>query len=257
VRSVTKNVVAARSASNFRHIRAANAFSWSHVRDPTEKPLVDGLRRGDRATFGRVFERFRARVYAFALRLSGRRDVAEDLFQETFMKLARAAPTLREDTDLTAWLFTVVRNEHVSWRRWAMFDISRLVALGEEGSHAAFMVRADPHEAPDARAEAARSMSRLERALAELSAAHREVLLLVGVEGFDQEQAADILGVRYDAFRQRLARARAELAKRIEKLEKIDRKNAERVGKDAERARVPVDAHARTSKRAASERGAP
>lgn len=187
----------------------------TQVRDPSEKPLVDGLRAGDRAAFDRVFERFRARVYAFALRLSGRRDVADDLFQETFMKLARAAPTLREDTDLAAWLFTVTRNEHVSWRRWAMLDISRLVALGEETTYAASTAPTDAHDAPDARADAARSIARLERALGELSASHREVLLLVGVEGFEQEQAADILGVRYDAFRQRLARARGELAKRL------------------------------------------
>jgi len=56
----------------------------------------------------------------------------------------------------------------------------------------------------------------LERALAELPTASREVLVLIGVEGIDQERAAAILGIGYAALRQRLARARAELARRME-----------------------------------------
>jgi RNA polymerase sigma-70 factor (ECF subfamily) len=183
------------------------------VRDPSEKPIVDGLRRGDTRAFDMAYERFRPRIFGFLLRLARRKDVAEDLFQETWLKLARSAPRLEEDTDLAAWLFTVARNAFVSWRRWAMLDISRIVAIGDEAMAVA------GGALPDDAAEASRSLVALERALAGLPAAHREVLLLVGVEGFEQEQAAEILGVRYDAFRQRLARARAALAKSLERYE--------------------------------------
>jgi RNA polymerase sigma-70 factor (ECF subfamily) len=62
-------------------------------------------------------------------------------------------------------------------------------------------------------------VERLERALASLPPASREVLLLVGVEGFEQEQAAAMLGITYDALRQRLARARAQLAERLAMVE--------------------------------------
>lgn len=181
------------------------------MRDSEERPIVDGLRRGEARAFDLAYERFRPRVYAFLLRLARRRDVAEDLFQETWLKLARHASRLDEDTDLAAWLFTVARNAFVSWRRWAMLDISRLVAIGDE----ALAVAAGA--APDDEAQAKTSVVRLERALAALPAGHREVLLLVGVEGFEQEQAASILGIRYDAFRQRLARARAALAESLDR----------------------------------------
>ncbi len=177
--------------------------------------MVDGLRRGERAAFDAAYARFRARVFAFLLRLSGRRDVAEDLLQETWLRLARASPSLAEDTDLAAWLFTVARNQYVSWRRWSALDLSRLVALGDDATSPA--TTAPPDEATDA----ARAMHRLEIAIAKMSPAHREVLLLVGVEGFDQEQAAAILGVRYDALRQRLARARGDLAAALEKMERV------------------------------------
>ena len=179
------------------------------MRDPTEAPLVDALRRGDRAAFDRVYAKYRPRIFAFLLRLSGRRDVAEDLFQETWLKLARTAPRLAEDTDLLAWLFTVARNAWVSHRRWSILDVSRLVALDDDGP------RPGPASDAESRADAARDVGRLERALASLPATSREVLLLVAVEGFEQDQAAAMLGITYAALRQRLARARAQLAERL------------------------------------------
>jgi RNA polymerase sigma-70 factor (ECF subfamily) len=183
------------------------------VRDPSERPLIDALRRGEASAFDAAYGRYRGRIHGFLLRLTRRRDVAEDLFQETWLKLARHAPKLAEDTDLRAWLFTVARNAWVSHRRWSMLDVSRLVALEDD----AMPVLDAPD--PDARADAARGVERLERALAALPAASREVLLLVGVEGFDQEQAAAMLGISYAALRQRLARARAQLAERLAMVE--------------------------------------
>jgi RNA polymerase sigma-70 factor (ECF subfamily) len=179
------------------------------MRDPTERPLIDGLRRGDPRAFDTAYAKYRARVYGFLLRLTGRRDVAEDLFQDTWLRLARHATRLTEDTDLRAWLFAVARNAWVSHRRWSLLDVSRLVALDES------VAPARPPADLEARTDAARSLERLERALAALSPASREVLLLVGVEGFDQQEAAAILGIGYEALRQRLARARAQLAEEL------------------------------------------
>jgi RNA polymerase sigma-70 factor (ECF subfamily) len=179
------------------------------VRDLSEKPLIDALRRGDESAFDALYAKYRGRVLGFLLRLAGRRDVAEDLFQETWVKLARHAPRLAEDTDLAAWLFRVARNTWVSHRRWSMLDVSRLVALQEE------ILAPARASGAEERTDAARTVARLEAAIASLPAASREVVLLVGVEGFDQEQAAAILGISYAALRQRLARARVQLAAKL------------------------------------------
>ena len=179
------------------------------VRDPSEQPLVDALRGGDARAFDVIYARYSGRILGFLLRLSGRREVAEDLFQETFCKLARNAARLDADTDLAAWLFRVARNAWVSHRRWSMLDVSRLVVLAEDALPAA--VQTDLL----ARSDAARRLVQLEAALAKLPPASREVLLLVGVEGFEQEQAAAILGISYEALRQRLSRARTQLARRL------------------------------------------
>ena len=92
--------------------------------------ILAGLRRGEPAALGRAYAKYRARVYGFLLRLSGRRDVADDLLHDTWIKLARAAPGLREDTVLLSWLFTVARNEFMNYRRWSLLDLTRLFALG-------------------------------------------------------------------------------------------------------------------------------
>lgn len=175
-----------------------------------ERALVDGLRTGQTAAFDRVYTLHQRRVFSFLLRLSGRRDVAEDLAQETWIKLAKAAPTLHADTRLLPYLFTVARNAFISWRRWAMLDLSRLVMLGFEASAEA--------DSPAALHQRSEEMAILEAALQRLPVASREVLLLVGVEGFEQEEAAKILGLEYAALRKRLSRARMELQATMETL---------------------------------------
>jgi RNA polymerase sigma-70 factor, ECF subfamily len=174
------------------------------VRDPTERALVEGLRRGDPEAFDRVYARYRARIHAFLRRLAGP-NVADDLFQETWLRLARNAHRLEEDTDLAAWLFTVARNAWRTHRRWSLLDLSRLVALDRAP-------RVAPEPDAEGRTDASRRVAQLERALASLPSSSREVLLLVVVEGLPQEAAAHAMGISYDALRQRLARARAQLA---------------------------------------------
>ena len=182
--------------------------------DAPDRELVDRLRRGDATAFDRVYSAYHPRLFSFLLRLSGRRDTAEDLAQETWLKLAKAAPALREDTTLAPFLFTIARNAFMSHRRWAMLDLSRIVTFGLEA-----MSSADSEPTPETHHERARAIALLEGALQKLPLASREVMLLVGVEGMEQEEVAKVLGLSYDATRQRLSRARAQLAETMAALE--------------------------------------
>jgi len=165
--------------------------------------LVDRLRRGDRAAFRDLYARFAQASFGYLLRLAGRRDAAEDLHQEIWLSIARHAARLAPDTDLAAWIFTVARNRFVSSRRRA--DVA---APGpDDGTLAEIASGASTADDPGCRD--------LERALASLPEMHREVLLLVGVEGLEVNQAAAVLAIRPDAARQRLARARAALAEAL------------------------------------------
>ncbi len=169
--------------------------------DPaTERDLVDRLRRGDGAAFDSVYAAFRAPIYGFLARLSGRRDLAEELLQETFVRLAARATTLREDTRLGAWLYTVARNLHVSQTRMTALDAARVDRASLE----------DPARPPTPFEEAAASQTQiaLERALASLPDSYREVLLLVAVDRMEPSEAAEVVGVSPETLRQRLSRAR-------------------------------------------------
>ncbi len=179
--------------------------------DADDHGLVQGLRRGDSVALERAYAKYRPRVYGFLLRLSGRRDVADDLLQETWLKLARAAPDLREDTTLLPLLFTIARNQFISFRRWSVLDVTRLLSFGAEND--------DVAPSPERESEASARVAVLERALQQLSADAREALVLVAIEGLEQEDAAKVLGIGYAALRQRLSRARAELEERMTKLE--------------------------------------
>jgi RNA polymerase sigma-70 factor, ECF subfamily len=180
-----------------------------------ERELVDRLRRGDPLAFDRVYATYHPRLFSFLLRLSGRRDAAEDLAQETWIKLAKAAPGLREDSALGPFLFTIARNAFMSHRRWVVLDLSRIVTFGLEA-----MSSAATEATPETHHERAHALALLETALQQVPLASREVLLLVGVEGMEQDEVARVLGLSYDALRQRLSRARTQLAETMNRLEK-------------------------------------
>jgi RNA polymerase sigma-70 factor (ECF subfamily) len=170
-----------------------------------DSSLLAGLRSREEAAFERVYARHRVALFGFLVRLAGDRALAADLFQNTWFKLARTAHRLRPDTDLGAWLFTVARNEYRSYRRWHCLDLTRLVAF---------------HGQQQAAVDEGGELGLLEKALASLPDADRELLLLVGVAGFEPRKAAEVLRISHAALRQRLGRARKRLRETLEELDR-------------------------------------
>jgi RNA polymerase sigma-70 factor, ECF subfamily len=171
-----------------------------------ETAVVAGLRCGDAAAFDRVYDLYRPRLFAFLLRLSRSRTVAEDLLDETWLRLVAHAASLRPDTRLAAWLFTVARNLYWTHRR------SSLLHAAAAAEMLTLWPALETSPSPFELASTAELGRRVERALSTLPAQHREVLLLVGYEGLTPAEAAAVCGVTPEALRQRLARARAALA---------------------------------------------
>ncbi len=85
---------------------------------PDDEPmLVVRLRAGDAGAFDEVYDAYRPRVFAFLLRMTRSRTLAEDLLDETWLRLVRHAPRLLPDTRMAPWLFTVARNLYWTYRR--------------------------------------------------------------------------------------------------------------------------------------------
>lgn len=162
------------------------------------------LRRREPQGFDLAYATYGGRILRFLRRLSGQNELAEDLLQEVFLKLAERGPTLDVDSNLRAWLFTVARNAFLSDRRRTR------EVLG--------VTTPEPEQRLDPEVEARLLLGDVDAALSSIRFEDREILLLVGVEDLPRETVARMLGIDAAALRQRLARARsrllAELARR-------------------------------------------
>jgi RNA polymerase sigma-70 factor, ECF subfamily len=159
--------------------------------------------------FERLYVAYQSRIYGFLFRMTGARDRADDLFQETWLRVARnwADRGAAEVADQGAWLFTIARNVFVSERRAS--------ATNARGIERLKLVPVAASPSPERIAAAHEDAAALEEALLEISDDDRAILWLVAAEGLEQRQVARVLGIDYAAVRQRLARARQRLADRM------------------------------------------
>ena len=175
-----------------------------------ELALVARLKAADSAAFDVVHAAFNTRLFNFLARLSRRRDVAEDLLEETWLRFVDVLPRLRDDTRLAPLLFKIARNLHISYCR------SRAI----EEQHAPGMIglwpSGSPGPSPFESTVARETGERLDQALASLPAMYREALLLVAVDEMKPAEAAAVCGITPEAMRQRVSRARAMLAKELD-----------------------------------------
>jgi RNA polymerase sigma-70 factor (ECF subfamily) len=178
-----------------------------------ELALVARLRDGDAGAFDVVHAELNSRLFNFLARLTRRREVAEDLLEETWLRFIDRAPKLRDDTVLAAFLFTIARNLFVSYCRSRLLEDAHAVTL--MGLWPAGTPGPSPYESTAAN----ETERRLESAIARLPALYREALLLVVVDGTPTADAARICGVAPDAMRQRVSRARSMIMKDLERSE--------------------------------------
>jgi RNA polymerase sigma-70 factor (ECF subfamily) len=175
-----------------------------------ELALVARLKEGDGDAFDQVYATFNPRLFNFLARLSRRRDVAEDLLEETWVRVVAHASRLRDDTCLAPWLFTIARHLYVSYCRSRALDYD-----GMSGFHL-WALPPPAVRTPFEVAAASELQRRVELALAGLPAIYREALLLVALEGLSPSEAAVICGVTPMAMRQRLTRARKLLVGKLD-----------------------------------------
>jgi RNA polymerase sigma-70 factor (ECF subfamily) len=137
---------------------------------------------------------------AFAISLCGNPDRADDLVQDTLVKAWSHMDRFERGTNLSAWLFTILRNGFFSEHRKRVREVEDV-----DGSYAATLTTA-----PDQLSHL--DFDDLRRALLKLPADQREALLLVGAQGFSYEDAAQICDCAVGTIKSRVNRARSRLA---------------------------------------------
>jgi RNA polymerase sigma-70 factor (ECF subfamily) len=92
--------------------------------------LLDELRQGNTAALHSLYLEYQPRIFSYLLRLSGEREAAQDLSSETWCRAAAKLHTLRPDSQMLPWLFTIARNLFFSHCRWRSRDEHYLNELG-------------------------------------------------------------------------------------------------------------------------------
>jgi len=145
----------------------------------------------------------RLRRYARALMRDASR--ADDLVQDTIVRALAKQHLWQPDSNLRAWLFTLMHNQHVNnVRRFAREG----AAVDVDDVAADLVAVSDPM--------ASRELSELNIAIARLPEEQRQVLLLIGLEGIRYDEAAAVLDVPIGTVRSRLSRAREALRRMLE-----------------------------------------
>lgn len=141
---------------------------------------------------------------AFAISLSGKRDRADDLVQETLTKAWKHQESFTPGTNLKAWLYAILRNEFYSQMRKKGREVEDVD--GNFSSQLAVHAEQQGHL----------DLADMREALTKLPADQREALLLVGASGLSYEETAEICGVAVGTIKSRVNRARRKLAELLE-----------------------------------------
>ena len=175
----------------------------SLVSDDKDHPADDGARPEPVPLPDAEFKDELAQVIphlrAFGRSLSGSRDIADDLVQETLLKAWAARKRFQAGTNMRAWTFIILRNLFLSQMRRARFK-------GEWDDVTASKILAAP-ASQDRHVE----LGDMQRALLHLPQPQREALILVGAGGFAYEEAAEICGCAVGTIKSRVARGRVAL----------------------------------------------
>jgi RNA polymerase sigma-70 factor, ECF subfamily len=150
--------------------------------------------------FHRLIEGEIPRLRRYARALTRSADRADDLVQETLLRAIAKAHLWQTDTNIRAWLFTIMHNQYVNMVRRAIRDGAN-IDIEQMSSKIAATTDAT----------ASRQLYELDRALSRLCDEQREVILLVGLEGMSYDAAAQILDVPVGTVRSRLSRGRDAL----------------------------------------------
>jgi len=180
--------------------------------------LVLGCQNGDQEAFERLFSLYRGPVYAYLVRTTGDRHLAEDLLQDVFLRLIQNIERYTESGRFEAWIFRIAANRVRDWARRRVKS-ERVGAVGQTDDESRGPSVVDrPVEAPPEVRLVRREQTRLlEAAMATLESDERQVLMLRHYGGLSFREIADIMDSPLGTV---LARSHRALLKLREKLQR-------------------------------------
>jgi RNA polymerase sigma-70 factor (ECF subfamily) len=197
------------------------AAAHSPVCSAAETEFIEKLKTGDTEAFETLVTRYTADIYALLFRLTQDVEEAQDLTQETFMRVLKAVKNFRGEADLKTWLYRIAINESRNrFRWWKRRNRERTVSLDAEDSYETSVYEkiSGNSENPETETLRRERQTALQDALRRLSVNFREAIVLRDIEGLSYEEVAAALETNVGTVKSRIARGREELRKMLEGL---------------------------------------
>ncbi|HTR38980.1 MAG TPA: sigma-70 family RNA polymerase sigma factor [Bryobacteraceae bacterium] len=188
----------------------------------TEIELARRLLAGSAEAFDRFVEHFRAKIFHYSWLMCGQREDAEEVAQETLLKVFESFGQLREPERVRPWVFRIARNECLMKRRKSVFAPAKelsldqfLPAKDQRDGHVQLQI-ADWSGLPEDQVLNVELKAELQRAMSELPENYRSVILLRDVEELSTQETAQILDLTDDVVKTRLHRARLAVRQKLD-----------------------------------------
>src|SRR5439155_25027853 len=185
--------------------------------DVTDEQLLSGYRRGDRASFQKLVERYQRELFHFLVRFLGDRAAAENVFQETFLQLHQSADQFDPTRRFRPWLFTIAANKaHDLTRSQARRPTNPLSASisGDDDSGEFIDLMEAAESMPGEPMEKEELQQQVQKTVMSMPEHLREILLLSYFHQFPYKQIGDILDIPLGTVKSRLHAAVAHFADR-------------------------------------------
>lgn len=209
-RSYDAGVGASRQRSPFQQRAAAARETLRSEPECSDAELVARSRRGESAAFGELVRRHERAIHRHLFNLTGSREDARELAQDVFLKAWEALDQSDPGSYVQAWLYRIASN--LAFDLLRRRKVVRLEAMEDDGD----AMSADA--GPERRLQGKQAISTLQAALDTLPADLKEMILLREVEGLSYDAIAAALDINEGTVKSRLARARAALAERYERV---------------------------------------
>jgi RNA polymerase sigma-70 factor (ECF subfamily) len=177
-----------------------------------------GLKRQDAGLLDELIVRYQHRLLRYLLYLCGNREMAEDLFQEVWMRVMVRGAQFNGQARFDTWLFTIARNMVIDQRRKrTMSSLDELFEVGGEDDKPMSFEIADDDPTPFDRFANLEDRERIAAALLEMDTLYREVLVLRFHEELSLEEIAKVTRAPLSTVKSRLYRGMAALKPKLER----------------------------------------
>jgi len=185
----------------------------------TDKSLIDAHIGGDKTAFGELVRRYGDSVLGYLTRMSGNREQAEDLFQETFKRVHEKAHTLRGN-QFKSWLFTIATHVAIDGlrrrKRLQVVSLDQNVDCDNTDGHELSAVAvADSSCEPSQEAVRAEQAEQVRQAIESLPERQKATLVLAYYQQLTYREVAEVLGCSLGAVKTHMYRALRTLAQRL------------------------------------------